>query len=294
MNMRSPFPIAKSLAIGLPLILSAVATFAQTNILIVPNSLATVEGDSGNSYPFNIGTNSTMRYQQVYAASQFGALPPGGTNLIGIAFRLDAGWPPFSSTLPAVQINLSTTTKAPDGLSTTFANNVGADDTVVFSGPLSLSSSGGGSPAPFDIVILFSTQFFYNPDRGNLLLDVRKFGGGSISQPDATSVAGDSVSRVYGPVATSTGGADTAGLVTEFIYRTAGQAPAVTNPPQSQVVACGSTASFSVGATGTQPLSYQWRRNGVNLAGNTIGGLVLQTVDITFEGIYDVVVSNSF
>jgi Immunoglobulin I-set domain len=294
MNMRSLFPIAKSLAIGLPLILSAVATFAQTNILIVPNSLATVEGDSGNSYPFNIGTNSTMRYQQVYAASQFGALPPGGTNLIGIAFRLDAGWPPFSSTLPAVQINLSITTKAPDGLSTTFANNVGADDTVVFSGPLSLSSSGSGSPAPFDIVILFSTQFFYNPDRGNLLLDVRNFGGGSISQPDATSVTGDSVSRVYGPVATSTGGADTAGLVTEFIYRTAGQAPAVTNPPQSQLVACGSTASFSVGATGTQPLSYQWRRNGVNLAGNTIGGLVLQTVDVTFEGIYDVVVSNSF
>src|SRR2546430_355240 len=194
-----------------------------------------------------------MRYQQVYAASQFGALPPGGTNLIGIAFRVDAGFGGFSSPLPAGQINLSTTAQTPDGLSATFANNIGTDDTVVFSGPLSLSSSATGSPAAFDVVINFSSSFFYNPDRGNLLLDVRNSGGGNISQPDAVSLTGDSVSRLYGSGTSTTGGADSAGLVTEFLYRAPGQAPAVTNPPQSEIIACGGTASFSVGATGSPP-----------------------------------------
>src|SRR5436305_1883326 len=129
MILRSCFANLKREALALLLTTIAAVSFAQSSTLVVPNSLATVEGNSGNSYPFNIGPNNTMRYQQVYAASQFGALPPGGTNLIGIAFRVDAGFGGFSSTLPAVQINLSTTAKAPDGLSATFAINIGTDDT---------------------------------------------------------------------------------------------------------------------------------------------------------------------
>ena len=68
---------------------------------------------------------SNWRYQQVYDTSQFGAVPAGGAYITALAFRVDAGWSAFAATLPSVQINLSTTLKAPDGLSTTFANNVG-------------------------------------------------------------------------------------------------------------------------------------------------------------------------
>jgi hypothetical protein len=110
---------------------SVVAGLGHT--LVVPNTNATVEGNSGNTYPFDIGdpSISDMRYQQVYASSQFGAVPAGGAYLTAIAFRADAGWGAFAVTLPGVQINLSTTAKAPDGLGTTFANNVGLNDTVV-------------------------------------------------------------------------------------------------------------------------------------------------------------------
>jgi hypothetical protein len=183
--------------------------------LVVPNTNATVEGNSGNIYPFNIGAND-MRYQQVYASSQFGAVPPGGAFLTAIAFRVDAGWGAFAATLPGVQINLSTTTKAPDGLDTTFANNVGLNDTLVYSGSLTLSSAASGSPAAFDIVIPLTPPFWYNPAAGNLLLDVRNSGGGTSQQFDAVSTTNDSVSRVYGLVGGSTGGTDTLGLVTEF------------------------------------------------------------------------------
>jgi hypothetical protein len=37
--------------------------------------------------------------------------------------------------------------------------------------------------------------------------------------------------------------------------------PVITNQPQSQTAVAGSSATFSVGATGTPPLSYQWRRH---------------------------------
>jgi hypothetical protein len=85
-------------------------------------------------------------------------------------------------------------------LSATFANNVGADDTVVFSGPLSLSSAFTGpsaGPKDFDIVITLQTPFLYDPSAGNLLLDVRNFSGGTTIQFDAEASDSDPVSRTF-------------------------------------------------------------------------------------------------
>jgi hypothetical protein len=103
----------------------------------------------------------------------------------------------FRATLADVQINLSTTSVADDALSLTFADNVGADDTVVFSSPLPLQSrSRGSNPKNFDIVINLTTPFFYDPAMGNLLLDVRNFGGGKTTFFDSVHAGGDGVSRV--------------------------------------------------------------------------------------------------
>src|SRR5207253_2583875 len=45
--------------------------------------------------------------------------------------------------------------------------------------------------------------------------------------------------------------------------------PEITLQPQSQTVAQGGNVTFSVAATGTGPLSYQWRFNGTDIAGGT-------------------------
>src|SRR5207249_8841041 len=107
-----------------------------------------------------------------------------------------------TSTLPDIQIDLSTTSAGDDGLSTTYANNVGADDTVVFTrGALTLSSAFTGppdGPKDFDIIITLTTPFLYNPALGNLLLDVRNFGGGFTTVLDAVpNQTGDGVSPVW-------------------------------------------------------------------------------------------------
>jgi hypothetical protein len=191
--------------------------------IVVPNSAAMTEGDGNNAWPFNRGDSSSQRYQQVFAASQFGGLPSGGGLISQIVFRPDAFFGnAFTSTLPDIQIDLSTTSAPDDGLSTTFANNVGSNDTVVFArGPLTLSSAFTGppnGPKDFDIIITLTTPFFYNPANGNLLLDVRNFGGGSTTFFDAVFQVGDGVSRVYSQnVNDATGTPDSIGLVTGFV-----------------------------------------------------------------------------
>jgi hypothetical protein len=46
-------------------------------------------------------------------------------------------------------------------------------------------------------------------------------------------------------------------------------APSITIQPADQTVKLGRTAKFTVTATGSGPLSYQWTKNGANVAGAT-------------------------
>jgi hypothetical protein len=45
--------------------------------------------------------------------------------------------------------------------------------------------------------------------------------------------------------------------------------PSITSQPSNQTVTAGQSATFSVAATGTAPLSYQWQKNGANISGAT-------------------------
>lgn len=74
--------------------------------------------------------------------------------------------------------------------------------------------------------------------------------------------------------------------------------PAIPNSPQSLALFAGRPATFSITASGDQPLTYQWRTNGVNIAnGGTVSGATTPTLSISSvalgnAGSYDVVVGN--
>lgn len=53
------------------------------------------------------------------------------------------------------------------------------------------------------------------------------------------------------------------------------QAPVITQQPANQNVSVGQPATFTVAASGTPPLSYQWQRNGVNISGATSASYTL-------------------
>ena len=207
--------------LGAFLLLGAInPAHAVVPTVVVPNSARNVEGGTNNSYPFNITPFGlpSQRYQQLYVASQFGS----GGLITQIIFRPDAfAGTAFTSTLPDIQIDLAYSSAPDDGLSTTYANNITAGDTIVFArGPLALHSAFTGpanGPKDFDIVITLTTPFFYNPALGNLLLDVRNFGGGTTTSFDAVFTSGDGVSRLFNQnVNGTTGSTDSLGLVTGF------------------------------------------------------------------------------
>ncbi len=70
-------------------------------------------------------------------------------------------------------------------------------------------------------------------------------------------------------------------------------APTITTQPVSQTVTVGANVTFTVGATGTAPLSYQWRFNSVNISGATSSVLTLNAVTTANAGSYSALVSNS-
>jgi hypothetical protein len=71
-------------------------------------------------------------------------------------------------------------------------------------------------------------------------------------------------------------------------------APAITTQPANTTVTELQPASFSVTATGTAPLSYQWRRNGTPIAGATSATLTMSSALAADHGArYSAVVTNS-
>ncbi len=75
--------------------------------------------------------------------------------------------------------------------------------------------------------------------------------------------------------------------------------PIITTPPMSSTNLAGTTATFTVSASGTTPLSYQWLKNGVgmtdggNIFGSATATLTLTNVSLSDAANYSVTVSNA-
>jgi hypothetical protein len=70
--------------------------------------------------------------------------------------------------------------------------------------------------------------------------------------------------------------------------------PAITTQPASQSVAVGQTALFTVAASGSAPLAYQWRKNGINIGGATAASYTTPAATAADNGaLFSVVVSNA-
>lgn len=199
--------------------------------VVVPKEYETTNTFQSSDIPF--GLRTPVHYQQVFDASEFTKVPQGGAFItdIYIGNGCGGGNTAFTTNLVA---NLSTTTKSPDGLSSRFAENVGADSTTVFTpkeyhvegslrcGPGFFTKSEFVSPMHLDV------PFFYNPSKGNLLLDlkvpVHPFFSKNLSFDrmlnEIASNEGDAVSRIVSTDSIDSPTAnvvDTAGIVSFFV-----------------------------------------------------------------------------
>lgn len=89
-------------------------------------------------------------------------------------------------------------------------------------------------------------------------------------------------------------GADSGGLTLNLAFDgDLGTAPAITTQPVSVTVNSGGSASFSVVATGTDPLSYQWLFNSTAITGATTATYSVTNAGAAQAGTYTVTVTNS-
>ena len=71
-------------------------------------------------------------------------------------------------------------------------------------------------------------------------------------------------------------------------------APRISAQPSGVTTNQGKTVTFTVAASGTAPLAYQWRREGTNLTGATVTSYTKTNVQPADAGNYSLVITNSF
>src|SRR5215467_5769898 len=71
-------------------------------------------------------------------------------------------------------------------------------------------------------------------------------------------------------------------------------APSIATQPASQTVTAGQTATFTVAANGTAPMTYQWKKNGASIAGATSSSYTTSATTTADSGsAFAVVVGNA-
>jgi hypothetical protein len=126
--------------------------------------------NSDTPTPFLVTTDFTqsVQYQQVYGAEDFAREGSPAYLITEISFAGSAA----PVIIPNVQIYFSTTQASVDSLSPVFANNLGPNNTLVYSGRIDWTTGSGGS---FAFRIPLQQAFRYDWSVGNLLMEVRNY-----------------------------------------------------------------------------------------------------------------------
>lgn len=170
------------------------------------------DANNGDCAPFGCA----VEYQQVFGAGQFFGLGP--ISITSLTF-FNNNFVPGDIAPATYSFFLSTTSAAVNGLDATFANNLGADNALFFSGAL------GGPIGATNQFTIAGAPFAYNPANGNLLMTITSDGTGqefSVFLDFASGAAAGTFSRAYSFDTSGVAGfleSDT-GLVTQFSYDT--------------------------------------------------------------------------
>ena len=153
--------------------------------------------------------------------------------------------------------------------------------------PASVTATAPASAA-FAVVVAGDAPFTYQWRRNGVAI-----GGAHSTSYMLNPTAMADNGATFDVVVTNAGGSVTSVSATLTVIP-APVAPSITTQPASLTVNAPASATFSVVVTGDAPLSYQWRRNGVNIGGATSSSYVLNPTAVADSGVqFDVIVSNT-
>ena len=209
-------------------LIAALGPQAFGGTVVAPNGIANGNAAGNSSGPLPT-TPVSVESQTVINPGQF---PSRVITITGFSYRAAPGTGalniPFTGSIYlSTSPNFANSTGHPL-LSTTFASNVGPDNTLVFSGSgvVTGPACAAPGPCPFGDTMTFTTPFLYNPANGPLLIDLQltSVGGPTTSgrfdvfdcDPMACSINGNSAS----PLGSSTGTLNSGDNITQIAFTT--------------------------------------------------------------------------
>lgn len=145
-----------------------------------------------------------------------------------------------------------------------------------------------GQSANFSVTAAGTAPLSYQWQKNNANIN----GATSSSYATPATVSGDN-GATFRVVVTNSAGSATSNTATLTVTASP-VAPSITTQPANQTVTAGQTATFSVVATGTAPLTYQWQKNNSNISNATSASYTTPaTVSGDSGATFRVMVSNS-
>jgi len=145
-----------------------------------------------------------------------------------------------------------------------------------------------GQTATFSVTATGTAPLAYQWQKNNANIT----GATSASYTTPVAVSGDN-GATFRVVVTNSAGSATSSVAT-LTVTSAPVGPSITTQPANQIVTVGQTATFSVTATGTALLAYQWQKNNANITGGTSASYTTPaTVSGDNGAIFRVIVTNS-
>jgi hypothetical protein len=143
-----------------------------------------------------------------------------------------------------------------------------------------------GASVTFTVVAAGTAPLSYQWSKGGIAIS----GATSASYAIANAQAANAGS--YTCTVTNSAGSATSNAAV-LTVNSAASAPGITTQPAGATVTVGGTATFTVVASGTAPLSYQWSKGGVAISGATSATYALTNVQAANAGSYTCTVTNS-
>lgn len=266
----------KRLSVLTTLFLSA-AAIAQSSAILPPANALGFEGTSSTGTLWS-ATGTGVRQQMIYA---LGSLPQGKLTITRLRWRANGGATATTGgTWANVTIGMGTSATPYSAPSSTFANNLGADFTTVYSGSVTVQPAPQAFPGLDYVDVTLTTPFVFQAG-GDLLIDVvlpsGGYTGGTVTTTDYQIPTGTPASRVYSTTPTNaTGSINTsAGIVVTIDYA---QDPA----SALQSVAgygCYDSALYELF---TPAAAFDLSNSGIRLQPNALGGYDVFPVTATF------------
>ena len=146
-----------------------------------------------------------------------------------------------------------------------------------------------GQTATFSVTAAGTAPFSYQWRKNGTAIS----GASSASYTTPVTSTSDNGTQ-YTVVVTNSAGSVTSNAATLTVNGITVVAPSITTQPKSQTTIAGQTATFSVTASGTAPLSYQWQRNGAAISGANSASYTTPATTTADNGAqFSAVVSNS-